>query len=168
MYTNQIPVFSIDLNDEEYERWDEVIAADKKVVKRLAKEADEDYEAYPGFVKTVLGRYMDEIQAWADALGRSVGDVTLMNCAHQPALCDGKDLRESRGFRGCPVVLSTCSVEERGLSGCERADCRCRWPSLPRAGVNACRCFRFSGLHTRGGDQGLCLFALSACQIRMR
>ena len=95
MFSKRVRNYTIDLDEDEYRRWEQVIEADKKVVARLVEEAEEDYAGFPGFVKRLLGkivtagykasggRYQDELQAWADALERPVGDITLANCAYE-------------------------------------------------------------------------------------
>lgn len=95
MYTKRVPHFLIDLEDDEYNRWAEVIARDRGLVKRLAEEAEEDYAFMPGFFKRFLGwllftlytiyggRYRGELRAWANALGRPLGDVILLNCSYE-------------------------------------------------------------------------------------
>lgn len=95
MYTDQTPIFDINLGVIETVRWKEVIEADKQVVVRLAKEADEDYAAIPSIAQSLLrgalsigyrmggGRYKGELRSWADALNRSFGEVLLLNCAYE-------------------------------------------------------------------------------------
>ncbi len=95
MYTDKVPTFVIDLDKEEYKRWNEVIEADIQDVIQLVEEADEGYEHVPSFLKTILGgvvslgyklydgRYQGELRAWADALGRPMGDIVLMNCSYE-------------------------------------------------------------------------------------
>lgn len=94
MYSNRIPKYTIDLNKDESQRWDKVIAADTKAVLKLAEVA----EAGTGLSRTMLaglravvttgykmsgGRYQGELKSWAAALGRSFGDVLLLNCSYE-------------------------------------------------------------------------------------
>lgn len=95
MFTSEIPRFVINLEDDERDRWTEVIAADHKDVRRVAREVTEDYAYLPGFVRHLLaraltyayklpgGRYFGEMKAWAQAMGWPVGDVVAMNCAYE-------------------------------------------------------------------------------------
>jgi len=95
MYTDKVPIYTIDLSLDEHERWAHVIRREKKVARRLVDEGMADFEGIPGFaIKTAGwifkqfygifgGRYIGEMEAWAEALGITVGEATLMNCSYE-------------------------------------------------------------------------------------
>jgi hypothetical protein len=95
MYTPDIPTYKIDLSAPEDDRWAEVISHDIPVARTLCAKAMEDYAFMPAsLVKAggwaldkvyaaVGGRYRGEIAAWANALGISQGEATLLNCSYE-------------------------------------------------------------------------------------
>lgn len=95
MYTPDIPTYAIDLSLDEHERWEHVIRREKKVARRLVAEGMVDFEGIPDFaIKTAGwlfkqlyglygGRYLGEMEAWAEALGLTVGEAVLMNCSYE-------------------------------------------------------------------------------------
>jgi hypothetical protein len=96
MYTSKTKTYVIDLEADEADRWSEVIRAEKAGARRLIREAS---AGLPSFVprwavrlggamfKTAYalagGRYTGEIDAWAEALRVSPGEVTLANCSYE-------------------------------------------------------------------------------------
>jgi hypothetical protein len=86
-----VPTYLIDLGRDEAGRWDEVIAREQTVAGRLVREAAAEFERVPEVLRWVFARlyqtfgglYRREIQAWADALGVSVGTATMLNCAYE-------------------------------------------------------------------------------------
>ncbi len=86
-----IPAFVIDLERDEARRWHEVISQDKAVADLLLHEVAAEFERVPEPVRWLFARlyeafgglYRGEIAAWADALGVSVGTVTMLNCAYE-------------------------------------------------------------------------------------
>src|SRR5262245_49843971 len=91
MFAADVPTYTIDLEVPEALRWAEVIAAQRPAAARLVAEAAHEFEHVPELVRRAFaglyrlsgGLYRDEIKAWADALGVSVGTVTLLNCAYE-------------------------------------------------------------------------------------
>jgi len=95
MYTPDIPTYTIDLFQDEPDRWAEVIRRDKQLVVDLIEEAKEDLPKLPdalfrgaGFLFNQFyclsgGRYRGEMAAWASALGISPGEVALLNCTYE-------------------------------------------------------------------------------------
>lgn len=95
MYTWKTKTYIIDLALDEEERWSEVIRAEKRTARRIAKEATDKL----GWFQRVLlkstggifmrayralgGRYTGEIECWANALGVTVGEAALMNCIYE-------------------------------------------------------------------------------------
>jgi hypothetical protein len=81
----------IDLEKPEPERWAPVISAEKAAADRLVQEAATVFARVPELVRWVFARlyrssgglYREEIAAWADALGVSVGTATILNCAYE-------------------------------------------------------------------------------------
>lgn len=118
MFSENVPEFTIDLARDEYRRWDEVIAADIDLIKELTDDAEEDLVGYvPRFVTGFLGRrlassylrsggrYWGEMEAWANALGRPVSDLILVNCSYELS-----HLAPSIGIFGCTAgVVQTKS-----------------------------------------------------------
>jgi hypothetical protein len=86
-----VPTYVIDLACDERERWQEVIAQEKATAGLLVQEAAAEFESVPEIARWLFARlyhafgglYRGEIRAWADALGLSVGTVTLLNCAYE-------------------------------------------------------------------------------------
>jgi hypothetical protein len=118
-YTNRVPTFVIDLEENEYDRWDEVIDHDVAVVEKLAEEAEETYVAVSDFLLFLFGRfisighklsggyYRDEMKAWAEALGRPLREVVLMNCIYTLSHVTS-DTLSNLGVFGCTTgVIST-------------------------------------------------------------
>jgi hypothetical protein len=91
MFAADVPTYTIDLEKPEALRWAEVIAAERAAAARLLAEAAREFERVPELLRWVFARlyqlsgglYRDEIKSWADALGVSVGTVTLLNCAYE-------------------------------------------------------------------------------------
>ncbi len=96
-YTNQISEYIIDLELPEYRRWQDVIKKEKKIAKRLCKDAIADIDAVgPSplirkFMSSILkntycyggGLYTEEMQSWSDALNMSLSDIVLVNCTYE-------------------------------------------------------------------------------------
>lgn len=95
MYTPDVPTYTINLALDEHERWAHVIRREKKVARRLVDEGMADFEQIPRSVikaggwafKQIYslygGRYVAEMEAWADALDITVGEAVLMNCSYE-------------------------------------------------------------------------------------
>src|SRR5947209_3151954 len=91
MFAADVPTYAIDLDAPEPRRWAEVIAAQRPAAARLAAEAAREFGRVPELVRRAFARlyqlsgglYRGEIQSWADALGVSVGTVTLLNCLYE-------------------------------------------------------------------------------------
>jgi hypothetical protein len=91
MFATDVPTYSINLGIAEAKRWDEVIAREKAVAARLVQEAESEFARVPELLRWVFvrlyqafgGLYRDEIGAWAEALGVSVGTATVLNCAYE-------------------------------------------------------------------------------------
>ena len=110
MYDPNIPEYSIDLNREESDRWSDVIIAERKSAKALGRQALKDADAavqeqsswLPGLIRNSLmtfvapiarqtyalagGLYVDEMDAWSDALDMSRGFSTILNCTYELAM----------------------------------------------------------------------------------
>jgi hypothetical protein len=91
MNTPQVVTYLLDLENEEGSRWLEVINQETAVVRRLLQEAVAEFEQVPEALRWLFaqvyrmsgGLYQGEMQAWADALGASLGTITLLNCAYE-------------------------------------------------------------------------------------
>jgi hypothetical protein len=91
MFTTDIPEHIIDLARPESDRWREVIAASSESARRLVEVAEAQFRLVPELLRWIFSRvykrtgglYHDEIAAWAEALGVSVGTVTVLNCAYE-------------------------------------------------------------------------------------
>jgi hypothetical protein len=91
MFAPNVPAYVIDLGKDEPLRWVEVIAREKVVAIRLVQEAGAAFERVPELVRSVFaslyqafgGLYRGELESWAQALGVSVGTVTILNCAYE-------------------------------------------------------------------------------------
>jgi hypothetical protein len=91
MFQPDVPTHSINLQTAEAHRWAEVIACEKAVASRVVQEAAQAFERVPELLRWVFARlyktrgglYRGEIQAWADALGVSLGTATVLNCAYE-------------------------------------------------------------------------------------
>jgi predicted choloylglycine hydrolase len=86
-----VPCYVIDLARREARRWQEVIAAEKTIADRIVRETAAEVERVPEIARWVFARlyqafgglYRDEIRAWADAVGVSLGTATMLNCAYE-------------------------------------------------------------------------------------
>jgi hypothetical protein len=91
MFTTDVPSYLIDLGRDEANRWGEVISRDKMVAASLVQEAGSQFERIPELLRWVFARlyqrggglYRGEIASWAEALGASLGTVTILNCAYE-------------------------------------------------------------------------------------
>jgi hypothetical protein len=91
MFTRDVPAYVIDLGSDEPTRWGEVASREREVASRLVKQAGAEFERVPGLVRSLFaglykafgGLYAGELEAWANALGVSVGTVTMLNCAYE-------------------------------------------------------------------------------------
>jgi predicted choloylglycine hydrolase len=91
VFTADVPTHLIDLECVEANRWAEVISREKKVASRLVEEASRQFERVPELFRWVFARlyesfgglYRGEIASWAEALGVSLGTVTILNCAYE-------------------------------------------------------------------------------------
>lgn len=137
MFTSDVPTYAIDLDRNEETRWAEVISRETAAARRLVQEAGRQFERVPELVRWVFGRryqgsgglYQGEIAAWAEALGESVGTVTILNCAYELS-----HLRWPKIFG--------CSAGVRWLDGLGMVHVRCLdWP-LATMGAASCL-FRF-------------------------
>lgn len=94
-YTDKVPEYVIDLNADEYDRWEKVIKKDSKAVAALADSLEEDLGYVHPFLKSLIrggtsiwyrlasGMYAGEMRSWADALERPLSEVVLMNCIYE-------------------------------------------------------------------------------------
>jgi hypothetical protein len=137
MFNANVPAFVINLDHPEPQRWSEVIAHDKTFAARIIEEAGKEFDRVPQLVRWIFGRlyqrfgglYQGEIASWAEALGVSVGTVTILNCAYELS-----HVRASQIF-GCTAGIRW--VEGLGLIHVRNLD----WP-LATMG-SATRLFRF-------------------------
>src|SRR5262245_57331768 len=91
MFTTDVPTYWIDLGRDEATRWEEVISREKTAASRLVREAGSQFERVPELLRWVFARlyqssaglYRGEIAAWAEALGVSLGTLTILNCAYE-------------------------------------------------------------------------------------
>jgi acid ceramidase len=91
MFAADVPAYVIDLENDQAKRWAEVIAREKTVAGRLVEEAGKEFERVPELLRWVFARlyqalgglYRSEMESWADALGVSLGTVTILNCAYE-------------------------------------------------------------------------------------
>jgi hypothetical protein len=91
MFAADVPTYTIDLEAPEALRWQQVIAAERVAAGRLVAEAARELDRVPELLRRAFARlyqlsgglYRGEIRAWAEALGVSVGTVTLLNCAYE-------------------------------------------------------------------------------------
>ncbi len=132
-----VPNYAIDLGQVEMKRWEDVIDREKTVASGLVQEAGAAFARVPELFRWVFARlyqtsgglYQGEIASWADALGVSMGTVTLLNCAYELS-----HLRWPRVF-GCTAGVRW--VEGLGLVHVRSLD----WPLATMGG--ATRLFRF-------------------------
>lgn len=86
--------YTVDLSRPEEERWLELIQEERKVAKVLVRQASQQLNfkgarslarafvaAYTGFG----GRYTQEMDSWAKALGVSAGEIALIQCSYELA-----------------------------------------------------------------------------------
>src|SRR5689334_11230537 len=107
MFTANVPTYGIDLGREEAKRWAEVISCESVAARQLIEEACSQIERVPELLRWIFARlyqrfgglYRGEITSWADALGVSLGTVTVLNCAYELS-----HLRWPRPF-GCTAGL---------------------------------------------------------------
>ena len=91
MFAADVPTYLIDLGNPEAKRWAEVISREKAVAARLVEEAGAEFERVPELLRWVFARlyqafgglYREEMGSWAEALGASLGTVTILNCAYE-------------------------------------------------------------------------------------
>jgi acid ceramidase len=91
MFAADVPNYLIDLGSAEAKRWEEVISREKTAASHLVQEAGRQFERVPELLRGVFARlyetfgglYRDEIASWAEALGVSLGTVTILNCAYE-------------------------------------------------------------------------------------
>ncbi len=91
MFADAVPTYLIDLESDGSRRWDEVISREAAVASRLVAEAGAEFTRVPEVLRWIFARlyqatgglYLDEIGAWADALGVSLGTTTILNCAYE-------------------------------------------------------------------------------------
>jgi hypothetical protein len=135
--TTRLPTYVIDLDQDEEDRWNEVIACDQAAALQIVREASAEFDRVPEFVRRMFARlyqvfgglYRGEIRAWANALGVSVGTATVLNCAYELS-----HLRIPKPL-GCTAGVGW--IEGLGLMHLRTLD----WP-LPGMGA-ATRLFRF-------------------------
>jgi hypothetical protein len=91
MDTPHVVTYLLDLENEEGSRWLEVINRETSVARRLLEEAVAEFEQVPEALRWLFaqvyrmsgGLYQGEMQSWAEAVGASMGTVTLLNCAYE-------------------------------------------------------------------------------------
>jgi acid ceramidase len=142
MWTSDTPRYLIDLEQDEATRWSEVIAAEKITAFRLAAEAVLELENVPELARWLFSRwyaiaggpYLNEINAWANALNVSVGTVTMLNCSYE--------LSQLR--LGNPVSkLLGCTAGVRWLEGIGVVHARTLdWPLNSLGNATRLFCFR--------------------------
>ena len=132
-FTSDVPVRVVDLERPPERRWDDVIAQDLDVTRRLLKsgwdDALDEAQRQTGKPRWLLdaaawlargpfhaayrasrGRYLDEIYAWADALGTSRAHVVMMQCMYELSHLDPV---KPRAAIGCSA--SARFVEDLGM-----------------------------------------------------
>lgn len=137
MFAADVPTYRIDLGRAEAQRWKEVISCEKTIASRIIREAAAEFETVPELLRWIFSRlyktsgglYLSEIEAWAGALGLSLGTVTMLNCAYELS-----HLRWPKLF-GCTAGVRW--VEGMGMVHVRNLD----WP-LASMG-EATRLFRF-------------------------
>lgn len=141
MWTSDIPLYVIDLRQNEEARWSDVIAREKLVARKLADEALIELERVPEAVRWLFGklyevyggRYKKEISTWARALDLSPGTGTLLNCMYE--------LSHVRAG-GLAAKLLGCTAGVRWIDGLGMVQARTLDWSLTNLG-NATRLFCF-------------------------
>jgi hypothetical protein len=91
MFAADVATYLINLDNAEAKRWAEVILREQPVAHRLTEEAGAEFERVPELVRWVFARlyqafgglYRGEMASWAEALGVSLGTVTILNCAYE-------------------------------------------------------------------------------------
>lgn len=91
MYTSKIPIYTIDLELPEKDRWAHVISKEKETARPLVEEATGGFKTLKPLASRAFeiayrlfgGRYLGEVEAWADALGVAPGEVLLANCGYE-------------------------------------------------------------------------------------
>jgi hypothetical protein len=91
MFGADVPTYRIDLAHAEPKRWAEVISSENEFAGRLVEEAGAEFRRVPELLRRLFARlyqafgglYRREMSAWADALGVSLGTVTMLNCAYE-------------------------------------------------------------------------------------
>jgi hypothetical protein len=137
MFAADVPSYRINLDNAEEQRWAEVISCERTVTSRLVAEAGQEFARVPELARWVFARlyqafgglYRGELASWAEALGVSLGTLTILNCAYELS-----HLRWPKLF-GCTAGI--CWLEGLGLTHVRTLD----WP-LATMGT-ATRLFRF-------------------------
>ena len=99
-YTTKTPCYDVDLSLDESERWLEVIAAERSAARRLEKSALESLSGsellvnYLGPVfratyATFGGRYLGEIDCWAEAMRLTSSQALVLNCSYELSHASG-------------------------------------------------------------------------------
>lgn len=95
LFTPSIREYVIDLELPEDRRWQHVVEREAKTASKLFDEAMKDFSGFdtrPAVVVKKLfksayrlfgGRYVAEMEAWAEAVDRRVEDVLLLNCSYE-------------------------------------------------------------------------------------
>jgi hypothetical protein len=91
VFTDDVPTYWIALARDEATRWEEVISRETPAASRLVEAAGNQFARVPEVLRWVFSRfyqrsgglYRDEIASWAEALGVSLGTVTILNCAYE-------------------------------------------------------------------------------------
>lgn len=101
MYTTNTPTYDIDLELPEKERWKHVITNEKLNARKIARRAMKavmdvvNESPFPNILvkpsawamkilyKLYGGRYVGEIEAWADSIGFTTSELTLLNCSYE-------------------------------------------------------------------------------------
>lgn len=151
MYTSSVREYRINLRLPEKERWNEVIRAERRLLRRVARTVIKDYAAYPGFVRWAAaalfkagyqawgGRYVGEIESLAEACGVSAGELTIGGCQYE--LTHALDPRGD-GFLARVRSLFACTAGVRQLAGLGPTHVRSMDWEVPIIG-EATRLFRF-------------------------
>jgi hypothetical protein len=86
-----VSTYLIDLARDEPTRWQEVISRERGVASSLVQAVASEFERVPEILRWIFARlyhafgglYRDEIRAWAEALGLSLGTATILSCAYE-------------------------------------------------------------------------------------
>lgn len=93
-FTSRIPCYTIDLTKPEEDRWQHVIAKEKRTAKRLSREIRKHWPSvatgllkYPFRVlyRASGGRFTAESDSWAEALGECPAESLLAQCSYELA-----------------------------------------------------------------------------------